>query len=80
MPLGLFAIGAMQWLELRRAAWIGWTALAWVVALPFSFLPMPFVDLTTPMAAMAALWACAGLMMAYVMALITWQGAKRLMA
>ena len=58
---GLAAIGAAQWLELRRDAaragrWIAWTALAWAVALPLSFAPGPFVDESTPLASHVALW------------------------
>lgn len=81
--VGLGAVGGLQWLELRhhfgRAhRWIGWTALAWLLALPLSFLPSPLVDEATPTASLFALWLSSGLLMAYVMALITWQGAKRL--
>lgn len=80
---GLAAIGGAQWIELRhhtKAAhrWIAWSALAWVMALPFSFAPGPFVDETTPFAAHVALWACGGALMAYVMAVVTWQGVRRL--
>jgi hypothetical protein len=78
MPIGLLAIGTLQSFVLRRhhLRWIGWTALAWVAALPCSFLPMPFVDEATPLLAIVALWACGGLLMAYVMALITWAGVR----
>lgn len=83
--VGLASIGSAQWIELRhhaRAAhrWIAWTALAWIAALPLSFTPSPFVDESTPIAAHVALWACGGLLMAYVMALVTWQGARRMSA
>lgn len=82
---GLAAIGACQLLELRHHSrnarrWIAWTALAWVVALPASFAPGPFVDESTPLWAIILLWSCGGLVMAYVMTLITWQGARRLSA
>jgi hypothetical protein len=75
----LFAIGGAQWIELRHhrvpaRRWIGWTALAWLVALPLSFAPGPLVDETTPLAAHIVLWGCGGVLMAYVMALITWRG------
>lgn len=81
--LGLAAIGSAQWLELRlhteRARrWIAWTALAWTVALPFSFAPGPFVDEKTPLLSHFVLWGCGGLLMAYAMALVTWQGVRRL--
>jgi hypothetical protein len=81
--LGLAAIGSAQWLELRRHAgparrWILWTALAWAVGLPFSFAPAPFVDESTPLASHLVLWGCGGLLMAYAMALVTWQGVRRL--
>lgn len=81
--VGLAAIGGCQWLELRRRAprawrWIPVTALAWLLALPLSFAPGPFVDETTPLAAHLALWGTGGALMAYVMALVTWQGVRRL--
>ena len=82
---GLGAIGGAQWLELRRHAprawpWIGWTALAWVVGLPLSFAPGPFVDESTPLFAHVGLWGSGGIMMAYVMSLITWRGVRALMS
>jgi hypothetical protein len=81
--VGLVAIGGAQWLELRRHVrgahrWIAWTALAWTVALPLSFAPSPLVDEATPLGVHLVLWSIAGLLMAFVMALITWQGARRL--
>lgn len=81
--VGLGAIGTMQWLELRHQAehawsWIPWTALAWTVALPLSFSPAPLVDESTPLPSHLVLWGCGGALMAYVMSLVTWQGAKRL--
>lgn len=81
--LALAAIGAAQWLELRRHAarawrWIAWTALAWAIALPLSFAPSPFVDESTPLAAHVALWGAGGLLMAYAMALVTWRGVRQL--
>jgi hypothetical protein len=81
--IGLAAIGSAQWIELRHhtpaaRCWIPWTALAWIIALPLSFTPAPFVDESTPIGAHLELWGCAGLLMAHVMALITWQGARRL--
>lgn len=81
----LLAIGGMQWLELRRhvparrfATWVGWTALAWVCALPMSFLPGPLVDEKTPLLPNLTLWVCGGFLMAYTLSLLTWQGARRL--
>lgn len=82
--VALAAIGSLQWLELRRrvrrsaSRWIGWTALSWVLALPLSFTPSPFVDESTPFGSQLVLWGCAGMLMAYVMAQVTWQGVKRL--
>ncbi|MCB9756047.1 MAG: hypothetical protein H6713_39500 [Myxococcales bacterium] len=80
--VGLVAIGGAQWLELRRHAprawrWIPWTALAWTVALPLSFAPGPLVDESTPIGAHVLLWGSGGLLMAFVMAQITWRGARR---
>lgn len=79
--LGLSAFGAAQWLELRRHVprahrWIAWTALAWAVALPLSLLPAPLVDERTPPWAQLVLWASAGVLMAYVMANLTWFGLR----
>lgn len=81
--VALGAIGGAQWIELRHHApranrWIAWTALAWALALPFSFTPGPFVDESTPVASHVVLWACGGMLMAYVMASVTWQGLRRL--
>jgi hypothetical protein len=83
--LGVWAMGAAQWIELRRHTvgarrWIAWTALAWILALPFSFAPGPFVDETTPFSSQIVLWAMGGLSMACVMALVTWQGVRRITA
>ncbi len=80
--LGLAAIGSCQAIELRhhgRGArfWILWTALAWMVALPLSFAPGPFVDESTPLSSNLVLWGCGGVLMAYTMALVTWQGGRR---
>lgn len=79
--LGLLAMGTAQWIELRhysRRAWrfIVWTALAWLVALPFSFAPGPFVDEATPLASQLGLWSMGGLLMAAVMAMVTWRGVR----
>jgi len=81
--VGLASIGSFQWIELRHRTerahrWIAWTALAWMAALPFSFAPGPFVDELTPLTSHLLLWGSGGLLMAYVMALVTWQGAQRL--
>ena len=79
------AIGGLQWLELRvhvrrAAGWVAWTALAWTLALPLSFLPSPLVDEHTALPVHFVLWGTSGLAMAFVMALVTWQGARRLSA
>jgi hypothetical protein len=79
----LSAIGVAQWLVLRRVmprsgGWIAWTALAWTVALPMSFLPGPLVDEATPLATHVVLWCLGGVLMAYVMAWGTWFGVARL--
>jgi hypothetical protein len=79
----LAAMGAAQWIELRHHVrrahrWIPWSALGWALALPFSFAPAPFVDESTPIASHLALWACGGMVMAYVLAIVTWPGVRRL--
>lgn len=81
--LGLLSIGAAQWIELRHhaeRAWrfIVWSALAWLLALPLSFAPGPFVDATTPFASQLALWSLGGWLMAAVMAFVTWRGVRQL--
>lgn len=81
--LMLFAIGCAQWFELRRVVrnarpWIWWTALAWLAALPLSFLPGPLVDERTPLIAQFVLWGVGGVLMAYVMAWLTWFGVQAL--
>lgn len=79
----LVAIGGAQWRVLRRvragaAPWIAWTALAWALALPLSFLPGPLVDERSPLAVNLVVWPAGGILMAYVMAWVTWAGARRL--
>jgi hypothetical protein len=79
----LASIGTAQWIELRHHAprartWIAWTALAWIVALPLSFTPGPFVGASTPLGTHVVLWGCGGLLMAFTMALVTWQGVRAL--
>lgn len=79
----LVAIGGAQWLVLRRVRtgagpWIAWTALAWALALPLSFLPGPLVDERSPLAVNLVVWPAGGILMAYVMAWVTWAGARRL--
>lgn len=59
--------------------WAGWTLLAWMVALPWSFAPSPFVDATTPPVQMALGFALGGLAMALTMAALTGVGARRLL-
>jgi hypothetical protein len=49
-----------------------------LVALPFSFSPGPFVDETTPFGPQLALWTLGGVLMAVVMALITWLGVREI--
>ena len=83
--IGLTALGGAQWLVLRRHGvsarrWMGWTALAWILALPLSFLPSPLVGASTPAITSLVLWACSGLMMAHVMARVTWRGVYDLTA
>lgn len=79
----LFAIGGAQWFVLRRVVsggwvWAAWTALAWLLALPLSFLPGPLVDETTPLSTHLVVWGSGGVLMAYVMAWFTWLGVRAL--
>lgn len=81
--IALATIGSAQWIELQDRVphahrWVGWTALAWLLALPLSFAPGPLVDEATPLAVHVVLWGAGGLLMAFVMALVTWQGVRRL--
>ena len=85
--VGLFSVGVAQGLALKGAGgpsatavrwFVGWTALAWAVALPLSFAASPFVDESTPLWVHVVLWGMGGVCRAWVMALVTWQGARRL--
>ncbi len=81
--VGLGGIGVAQWFELRRHYarahhWIGWSALAWVLALPLSFLPGPFVDESSALWVHLLVWPAAGVLMAFVMALVTSYGVRDL--
>lgn len=81
--VGLVAMGSLQWIELRKhvrgaRTWLAWTALAWLLALPWSFAAGPFVDASTPFLCHVVLWGSGGALMAYVLALVSWQGARRL--
>lgn len=85
VTFALLAIGVAQFLELRHhtpwaSRWIGWTALAWTVALPFSFAASPLVDIRTPPGSQLALFGASGLLMAYALALMTWQGVRRVIS
>ena len=80
--LALGSIGTAQWIELRHHVpraqrFIAWTAVAWLAALPLSFAPSPLVDESTPLATSIVLWSSSGGLMAFVMALVTWQGVRR---
>lgn len=80
--LGLASLSGAQALALkphtpRALIFALWTAAAWVIALPASFGPSPFVDESTPVISLVALFGTAGVLMAYLMAVITWQGARR---
>lgn len=82
-PAALLGMGGLQWLELGRhargaGAWIGFTALAWTLALPWSFAPSPLVDESTPLASHLVIWGCGGWLMGTTMAIVTWAGARRL--
>lgn len=59
--------------------WIGWTLLAWMVALPWSFAPSPFVTADTPVSGLVLGFALGGLAMALTMAAVTGVGARRLL-
>lgn len=79
--LALVGMGALQWLELGRhargaATWITFSALAWALALPWSFAPSPFVDESTPWLVHGVLWTCGGWLMATTMAIVTWPAAR----
>ena len=53
---------------------------AWLVGLPFTLLPSPFVDETTPAALIAASFALGGLAMATTVAVVTGVGLRRMLA
>lgn len=56
----------------------GWSTVAWLLAFPFSFAPGPFVDESTPFVPQLTFWTIGGLVMAVVMALVTWRGVRTL--
>jgi hypothetical protein len=82
----LGSIGTAQWLELRRhvehaAAWIGITALAWLLGLGvFLAVAMPLWHPGQPVASAVLVGLGAGALMALVMAAVTGLGLVRLLA
>lgn len=81
----LFAMSGAQWAVLRHTTrnahrWLLFSMLAWIAALPLSFAPSPLVDEASPPATSAVLFLSAGVAMAYVMSVLTWQGARGLVA
>ena len=79
----LASIPVAQWLVLRgRVArawrWVPITFAAWLLGLPASFAPSPFIDESTPWYGVALAFALAGLVMAAVVALVTGFGMRRL--
>jgi hypothetical protein len=80
----LASIPLAQWPVLRAAGvarawrWIPLNMGAWLVGLVFTFLPSPFVDESTPPAAVFAQFAVAGVLMALTVAILTGWGLRRM--
>ncbi|WP_181364994.1 hypothetical protein [Arthrobacter sp. HMWF013] len=80
----LLSIPTLQWLVLRRlvphrrtAFWIPVNAGAWAAGLLWTFAPSPFIDETTPVPVLFAVYLMAGLLMAATVAVLTGFAARR---
>ena len=83
----LLSIPTLQWLVLRRlvpyrrtAFWIPVNAGAWAVGLLWTFAPSPFIDETTPVPVLFAVYPLAGLLMAATVAVLTGFAARHVVA
>lgn len=81
----LLSIPTLQWLVLRQLApqrrtafWIPVNAGAWAVGLLWTFAPSPFIDETTPVPVLFAVYLLAGLLMAATVAVLTGFAARRI--
>jgi hypothetical protein len=81
----LLSIPTLQWLVLRQLApqrrtafWIPVNAGAWGVGLLWTFAPSPFIDETTPVPVLFAVYLLAGLLMAATVAVLTGFAARRI--
>lgn len=84
-PIILLSMGWAQFLVLRKSLarahrWVWVNVLAWVLALPFSFLGPALVPNDSPDWAFAIAWGFAGIAMAAVLATVTGLGMRRLLA
>jgi len=83
---GILLLGSIpvaQALVLRRRGSVRWAAGnagAWAVAIGWTFAPSPFIDESSPVGLVAALYVAAGLLMAGTIALLTAPLAVRLFA
>lgn len=80
----LASIPVAQWLVLRAAgrrdavAWIPVTMGAWAIAMLWTAAPSPFIDESSPIALVVALYVLAGALMAVTVAAVTAPLARRL--
>ncbi|MGW9631001.1 hypothetical protein ACWGST_09880 [Agromyces sp. NPDC055520] len=78
----LASIPLAQWLTIRRRvhtiSWIPVNMGAWAVAILWTFTPSPFVDESTSIGTLIAIYAVAGLLMALTVAALTATTARRL--
>lgn len=82
-PVLLLSIGVAQWTVLRdfvpRAwRWVVANVLAWVVALPPTFVGPALVPRGAPIGLEVAVWGVSGLMMAAILAAVTGAAMARL--
>lgn len=79
----LLSIPTAQWAVVRTreaARWIPVNAGAWAAAILWTFAPSPFIDESSPVELVVALYVVAGLLMALTVAVLTARTASRLFA
>src|SRR5690606_14583626 len=79
----LLSIPTAQWAVVRTreaARWIPVNVGAWAAAILWTFAPSPFIDESSPVELVVALYVVAGLLMALTVAVFTARTASRLFA
>lgn len=84
-PVLLLSMPIAQWRILRRYVprawrWIPWSAAAWILALPPTFIGPMSIPNDSPPAIVAATWVASGLAMATILAFVTGKAMQRLTA